>query len=60
MTKRTGRPVGRPPAVSERNAWVNRFVLSKKQGKDMSDKLMEQLSLCRSDEARRLILGVKP
>jgi hypothetical protein len=39
-------------------AWSQRFGLTKKQIAMMTDGDYWQLSQCRSDEARRLILGV--
>ena len=50
-------PVGHPPdLVSE--AWTLRFGLTERQSKELTQALMAQLSFCKSDEARRIILGV--
>jgi len=37
-----------------------RFGMSVHNSADLTDSLMAQLSFCKSDEARRLILGIKP
>jgi hypothetical protein len=50
-------PVGRPPDI-ERDAWMLRFGMSEGKAKELSDIFMRQLSLCKSDEARRIILGI--
>jgi hypothetical protein len=53
-------PAGRPLDNLERHAWCERFGLN--LGSDrrnyMTDAFLAQLSLCRTDEARRLLLGV--
>ena len=55
----TSNPVGRPGCqISE--AWRLRFDLTERQMRLDSigvERLLAQLSYCRSDEARRLILG---
>ena len=48
---------GRPPDL-QREAWAERFGLSKESKYDMPDSLMAQLSFCRGDEQRRIILGI--
>ena len=54
-------PTGCPPNL-ERDAWLERFAIGPRGKRHdrmmMSDEEMEQLSLCRSDEARRLLLGI--
>jgi hypothetical protein len=45
------------PGCEVRQAWCLRFGLSGKRGR-LSLRFLEQLSLCRSDAARRLILGI--
>ena len=52
-------PVGRPLDLV-RKAWAMRFGMSVHNSADLTDSLMAQLSFCKSDEARRLILGIKP
>ena len=42
-----------------RLAWTLRYELSAKAHRQLSVEKMEQLSFCKSDEARRLLLGVK-
>jgi hypothetical protein len=53
---------GREAAEPFRNlivaAWAERFGLTEKMRSSLCDEDFQQLSLCRSDEARRLILGV--
>ena len=50
---------GGRPAEPEREAWAMRFGLSwKKRINILTDRMIWQLSRCRSDEARRLLLGV--
>ena len=50
---------GGHPAEPVREAWALRFGLTRKQRITLlSVKKCEQLSMCRSDEARRLLLGV--
>jgi hypothetical protein len=51
--------VGRP-SDAIRDAWALRFAIPTKQRDMMRDPLLHQLSHCKSDEARRIILGVKP
>ena len=55
-------PAGRPISSDnyERYAWLMRFGIKVTHRRlwGMTDKLMAQLSYCRSDEARRLILGI--
>jgi hypothetical protein len=41
-----------------RQAWALRFGLTDKQMKELTCSLMWQLCRCRSDEARRIILGI--
>jgi hypothetical protein len=41
-----------------REAWATRFNLSIHNSADLNERLMRQLSTCRSDEARRIILGI--
>jgi hypothetical protein len=42
-----------------REAYMLRFGLDyRKPCRDLPESLLEQLSLCRSDEARRILLGV--
>jgi len=41
-----------------RAAWKERMGLTEKQAAMLSEETMRKLSHCRSDEARRLILGV--
>jgi hypothetical protein len=43
---------------ADKQAWCERFGITGKQARNLSDSLMAQLSYCRSDECRRLILGV--
>jgi hypothetical protein len=51
-------PGGRP-ADPVREAWALRFGLTEKQRfKFLTSEVCWQLSMCRSDEARRLLLGV--
>jgi hypothetical protein len=52
-------PVGRPPDLV-REAWAMRFGITYRvhNAGDLTDALLKQLSFCRSDEARRIILGV--
>lgn len=50
-------PVGRPPDPV-REAWMMRFKMPENRSHEFTDALMAQLSHCRSDSARRLILGV--
>ena len=40
----------------ERDAYAERFKLTEKQAARLNNALVRQLSLCKSDEARRLIL----
>ena len=49
-------PVGRP-LDQWRQAWKMRFGLGDAQAKALTEQLMRQLSFCKSDEARRIILG---
>jgi hypothetical protein len=42
----------------ERSAWAERFRLSERRRLKLTNKLMRQLCLCRSDDARRVILGI--
>ena len=51
---------GRPPNAPslEREYWAARFGLSHQAKSDLTKALMVQLSLCKGDEQRRLILGV--
>jgi hypothetical protein len=51
------RGVYRPPCMIRR-AWVMRYNLTERQAKDMSESLMLQLSQCKGDSQRRLILGI--
>ena len=47
------------PAEPIREAWALRFGLTKRQRITvLSAKKCEQLSMCKSDEARRILLGV--
>jgi hypothetical protein len=55
--KPTGSPPGRP-GDERRRAWGLRFGLTKRQRENLTPSLMEQLELCKSDAARRLIMGV--
>lgn len=57
MTDFRRTPVGRP-ADEIRLAWTLRFSLTPRQSRDLNCLFMKQLSQCRSDEARRLLLGV--
>ena len=51
-------PNGRPPCPIVQ-AWRLRFGLTKSETPyNLTDRVCWQLSRCRSDEARRLILGV--
>jgi hypothetical protein len=50
-------PVGRPLDVVAA-AWALRFGLNERAQYRLLDSEMAQLSSCRSDEARRLILGI--
>lgn len=53
-------PVGRPPDLV-REAWCLRYGLKwRRTDHQMPDSLMRQLSFCKSDAARRLILGIPP
>jgi hypothetical protein len=49
-------PVGRPPDLV-RDAWMQRFGLTEREAKELSDPVMFQLAHCATDEARRIILG---
>jgi hypothetical protein len=53
-------PVGHPPDPPnlEREAWMERFgfAVHQRPNRDFPASLMRQLSCCRSDEARRIIL----
>ena len=52
------KPVGRP-ADLVREAWAMRFnITTERMKRDLSWSLLAQLSFCKSDEARRIILGV--
>jgi hypothetical protein len=51
------KPVGRPPEFP-RDAWMLRLGMSEGKAKELSDIFMRQLSRCKSDEARRIILGI--
>ncbi len=53
-------PAGRAPPDLWREAWARRFGICGTKAANLTDSLMEQLSFCKSDEARRLILGIKP
>lgn len=57
-----GRPfmnLGGRPVDPIREAWKLRYGFSRRQAKRLVTSLLIQLSMCRSEEARRLILGVK-
>lgn len=50
---------GGHPAEPVREAWAIRFNLTRKQRALLLDvKMCQQLCMCLSDEARRLLLGV--
>lgn len=49
--------VGRP-CDEVRKAWQLRYGWTEKQKNILSDNFCAQLSFCKSDEARRLIMGV--
>ena len=51
---RTGRPQD-----LERLAWQERFRLTRRQRLLLTDAMMWQLCRCRSDGARKLLLGVR-
>lgn len=57
MTKPTGNPNGRPECPV-RAAWTLRYGLGPKRRQELTQSFMAQLSFCKSDEARRLILGI--
>lgn len=48
-----------PPEDLERSAWAERFGLTRKQRRMLTDAMLRQLCRCRSNEARKLLLGVK-
>lgn len=52
-------PVGHPTEPI-RKAWAMRFGIDDRHHKctDLTDQMMNQLSRCKSDEARRIILGI--
>jgi hypothetical protein len=50
--------MARPIEQHVRLAWRLRYGLSKQIGKQWSDAFLCQLGLCKSDEARRLLLGI--
>ena len=54
-------PAGRRADLM-RLAWAMRFGITHRvhNSDDLRDALLRQLSFCKSDEARRLILGIKP
>lgn len=52
------RAAGRPPDAI-RHAWATRFALPPRQEHRLDPRAMAQLSRCKSDEARRLLLGVR-
>lgn len=47
------------PRNNIRKAWQLRYGLTDEQKRTITDYVCAQLSYCKSDEARRLILGVK-
>lgn len=48
---------GRPQDLV-RAAWTDRYRLSERRRRMLTDAFMSQLSCCKSDEARRLLLGM--
>ena len=50
-------PVGRPPDLVAQ-AWALRYGMTVMQCYRLSDLLMRQLSFCKTEEARRIILGI--
>ena len=48
---------GRPPCLI-REAWAERFGLSRQARTDLTESIMAQLSHCKGDEQRRIILGI--
>lgn len=52
-------PGGHPIVKPERMAWALRFELTERQKRTITDKVCEQLSMCKDDQARRLLLGIK-
>lgn len=47
----------RGPKVGVRTAWAMRYSLTHKQRAQLTPALMAQLSYCKTDACRRLILG---
>jgi hypothetical protein len=50
--------MARPIEQTVRMAWRLRYGLSKQIAKNWSDAFLRQLGSCKSDEARRLLLGM--
>jgi hypothetical protein len=58
MTKPTGRPHGRPPNFRVQY-WADRFQLKQHwTARILTPQMMSQLSFCKDDEARRILLGI--
>jgi hypothetical protein len=51
-------PTCSPPDRAIRLAWTMRYNLPRKLSWSLTNAFMRQLSMCRSDEARRLLLGI--
>lgn len=52
-------PGHRHPEHVERDAWRERFRLTRSQWKRLTNAFLQQLCRYKSDEARRLLLGVQ-
>lgn len=57
-TDRNGNGINGRPCKEVRKAWQLRYGWTDKQASIITDEFCSQLSFCRSDEARRLIMGV--